>query len=42
MFLELDDRGKGRDVTAADQLSMQCREQLSLPESQYLRVAQNI
>ena len=45
MFLELDNRGKGRDVTAADQLSMQeCRaqEQLSSTESQYLRVASNL
>ena len=45
MFLVLDNRGKGRDVTVVDQLSMQeCRaqEQLSSTESQYLRVASNL
>ena len=39
MSLELDNRGKGRDVTAAVQLSMQGTRTAELLESQYIRVS---
>ena len=41
MFLVMDNRGKGRDVTIIELLSMH-REQLYVAESQYLRVSKYI